>query len=33
VGVIISSLLIHQYGWMIADPICSIFISVLIFGR
>eukprot|EP00730_Choanoeca_flexa_P016019 TRINITY_DN748_c0_g1_i1.p1 TRINITY_DN748_c0_g1~~TRINITY_DN748_c0_g1_i1.p1 ORF type:complete len:378 (+),score=32.84 TRINITY_DN748_c0_g1_i1:65-1198(+) len=31
VGVIISSLIIHQYGWMIADPVCSIFISVLIF--
>eukprot|EP00045_Choanoeca_perplexa_P006622 m.57133 g.57133 ORF g.57133 m.57133 type:complete len:353 (+) comp13703_c0_seq2:57-1115(+) len=31
VGVIISSLIIHQYGWMIADPVCSIFISILIF--
>ncbi|EGD78553.1 zinc transporter 7 [Salpingoeca rosetta] len=31
VGVIASSLLIHHFGWMIADPICSIFISVLIF--
>lgn len=30
VGVIISSILIHYFGWMIADPICSIFISVLI---
>lgn len=33
VGVIISSLIIHQYGWMVADPVCSIFISVLIFLR
>lgn len=33
VGVIISSLLIHQYGWMIADPVCSLFISVMIFFR
>ena len=31
VGVIISALLIDQYGWMIADPICSIFIAVLTF--
>eukprot|EP00042_Codosiga_hollandica_P049648 m.580900 g.580900 ORF g.580900 m.580900 type:complete len:362 (+) comp57932_c0_seq2:77-1162(+) len=31
VGVIVSSLLVHQYEWMIADPICSIFIAVLIF--
>lgn len=30
VGVIISSTLIHYFGWMIADPICSLFISVLI---
>ena len=30
VGVIISSGLIHYFGWMIADPICSMFISVLI---
>lgn len=30
VGVIVSSLLIHKYNWMIADPICSIFMSVLI---
>jgi len=30
VGVIISSLLISNFGWMAADPICSIFISVLI---
>ena len=31
VGVIISSILIEQFGWYIADPICSVFISVLIF--
>ncbi|GAB1608501.1 zinc transporter 7-B-like [Argonauta hians] len=30
VGVIISSGLIHQFGWMIADPICSMFIATLI---
>ncbi len=30
VGVIISSALIHQYGWMISDPICSIIIASLI---
>ncbi|CAL1546582.1 unnamed protein product [Lymnaea stagnalis] len=30
VGVIISSILIHQFGWMIADPVCSMFIAVLI---
>nr|XP_047123352.1 zinc transporter 7 [Hydra vulgaris] len=30
VGVIISSLLIEHFGWMLADPLCSIFISVLI---
>lgn len=30
VGVIISSLLIQQYGWYIVDPICSLFISILI---
>lgn len=30
VGVIISSALIHMFGWMIADPICSMFIAVLI---
>ena len=33
VGVIISSALIHQYGWMLADPICSMFIAVLIMTR
>ncbi|XP_059487331.1 proton-coupled zinc antiporter SLC30A5-like [Neocloeon triangulifer] len=31
VGVIISSLLIENFGWYIADPICSILISILIF--
>lgn len=31
VGVILSTLLIENFGWKIADPICSIFISVLIF--
>lgn len=31
VGVITSSLLIQYKGWFIADPICSFFISVLIF--
>ena len=30
VGVIISSLLVEHFGWFIADPICSLFISVLI---
>ncbi|ESO91197.1 hypothetical protein LOTGIDRAFT_209561 [Lottia gigantea] len=30
VGVIVSSVLIHYFGWMIADPICSMFIAVLI---
>lgn len=30
VGVIISAVLMHLFGWMIADPISSIFISVLI---
>lgn len=31
VGVIVSSVLIEQFGWYIADPICSIFIAILIF--
>ncbi|XP_076341601.1 proton-coupled zinc antiporter SLC30A5-like isoform X2 [Tachypleus tridentatus] len=31
VGVIISSLLIQNFGFLIADPVCSLFISVLIF--
>lgn len=30
VGVIVSSLLIQQFGWYIADPICSLFIAILI---
>ncbi|ELU06402.1 hypothetical protein CAPTEDRAFT_112400 [Capitella teleta] len=30
VGVIVSSLLIHYFGWMVADPICSMFIATLI---
>jgi Co/Zn/Cd efflux system component len=31
VGVIISSLLIQNFGWYIADPLCSICIAVMIF--
>uniref|UniRef100_A0A1A9X232 Cation efflux protein transmembrane domain-containing protein n=1 Tax=Glossina brevipalpis TaxID=37001 RepID=A0A1A9X232_9MUSC len=30
VGVIVSAVLMHLFGWMIADPICSIFIALLI---
>ncbi|CAO2175367.1 unnamed protein product [Urochloa humidicola] len=30
VGVVISTLLIEYKGWLIADPICSVFISVMI---
>jgi len=30
VGVIISAILMQLFGWFIADPICSIFIAVLI---
>lgn len=30
VGVIISSVLMYLFGWMIADPICSMFIALLI---
>ncbi|KAB0804334.1 hypothetical protein PPYR_01304 [Photinus pyralis] len=30
VGVIISAILMQMFGWMIADPICSMFISSLI---
>lgn len=30
VGVIISAILMYAFGWMIADPICSMFIAVLI---
>ena len=32
VSVIISSILIWQFGWNIVDPICSLLISVLIFA-
>lgn len=31
VGVIISTILMQRYGWMIADPICSMLIALLIF--
>ncbi|KAI1289201.1 Zinc transporter 7 [Halotydeus destructor] len=31
VGVIISAILMQNFGWMIADPICSIFIASLVF--
>jgi len=31
VGVIISALLMQYFGWMIADPICSMIIAILIF--
>lgn len=31
VGVIISSFLIQQFGWYIADPLCSMCMSVMIF--
>lgn len=31
VGVIISSFLIQQFGWYIADPVCSIAIAIMIF--
>merc|ERR1711990_429658 len=30
VGVIVSAILMHLFGWMIADPICFIFIAILI---
>lgn len=30
VGVIISAVLMHMFGWMIADPICSMCIAILI---
>jgi len=30
VGVIVSSILIWAFNWLIADPLCSIFIAVLI---
>lgn len=31
VGVIVSSLLIQQFGLLVADPVCSLFIAILIF--
>nr|KAF6367070.1 solute carrier family 30 member 5 [Pipistrellus kuhlii] len=31
VGVIVSTILIEQFGWFIADPLCSLFIAILIF--
>ncbi|RZB39981.1 zinc transporter 7 [Asbolus verrucosus] len=30
VGVIISAVLMQMFGWLIADPICSMFIAILI---
>lgn len=30
VGVMISALLMNNFGWMIADPLCSLFIAILI---
>ena len=33
VGVIISSVLIERFGWMMADPVCSMFIAILIMIR
>lgn len=30
VGVIVSAILMQIFGWMIADPVCSIFIAILI---
>ncbi|XP_066142376.1 zinc transporter 7 [Euwallacea fornicatus] len=30
VGVIVSAILMQMFGWMIADPICSMFIAILI---
>eukprot|EP00121_Abeoforma_whisleri_P014644 Awhi_evm1s13505 len=31
VGVVVSTLIIENYGYTVADPICSLCISVLIF--
>lgn len=31
IGVMVSALLMNQFGWMIADPLCSLFIAILIF--
>ena len=33
VGVIISSLIVHYFGWNSADAVCSFLISILIFVR
>ena len=33
VGVIVSSILIQNFGWMLADPVCSMFIAILIMMR
>ncbi|KAH7970616.1 hypothetical protein HPB49_012091 [Dermacentor silvarum] len=30
VGVIVSAILMSQFGWLVADPICSMFIATLI---
>lgn len=30
VGVIVSAILMQMFGWMRADPICSMFIAILI---
>lgn len=30
VGVIVSAVLMQAFGWFIADPICSMFIAILI---
>uniref|UniRef100_A0A2K5QEW0 Zinc transporter n=1 Tax=Cebus imitator TaxID=2715852 RepID=A0A2K5QEW0_CEBIM len=30
IGVIVSTILIEQFGWFIADPLCSLFIAILI---
>ena len=30
VGVIISAFLMSQFGWMVADPVCSMFIATMI---
>ena len=33
VGVIVSAILMYLFDWMIADPICSIFIALLVRSR
>ncbi|XP_064390485.1 proton-coupled zinc antiporter SLC30A5-like isoform X2 [Halichondria panicea] len=30
IGVIVSTLLVQSFGWYIADPVCSLFIAILI---